>query len=69
MRKLTQFVLLLTALCLAVGCSQETIDKAQDAGKATGEALESAAEDAAGNVKEGADKVERELSEDDPASE
>lgn len=65
MRKLTRFVLLLAALCLAVGCSQETIDKAQDAGQATGEALESAAEDAAGNVKEGADKMERELSNDD----
>ncbi len=65
MRTFSRFLLLLSALCLTVGCSQETLDKAKDAGQATGEALESAAQDAAENVKEGAEKVEHHLKDND----
>jgi hypothetical protein len=55
------FIGLLLGLSMACGCSQETQEKAGEAARATGQALESAAEDAATNTKEAAQDVEESL--------
>lgn len=61
MRKFGFALTMLSALTCGLGCSQSTVDKADEAATAAGEAAESAMQDAAENVGNAAGEVEESM--------
>lgn len=58
MKKRYAWGLVCTLLLVPAGCSQETVEEAEQAGGAAGEAIEGAAEDTAANIEEAAQAVD-----------
>ena len=68
MKKRHLWALVCGGVLITTGCSQETMDRAEQAGGAAGEAIKSAADDTAKNVDEAARTVDEaiEVNEGDP---
>lgn len=58
MKKRHALALVCTLLLVPAGCSPETVEEAEQAGGAAGEALEGAAKDTAANIEEAAQAVD-----------